>query len=162
MGFLIMNKLPGDPLALILGVLALVIGIAGCCCYGITALIPLIMAIIGLVTANKSLREFGENPEAYNPQSRSNVKTAKIINIIAIVMNGLIVLVSVLAIAFYGTLISSAFLEGLNNRDFEVEEYYEEYESDSIDVWEEDDYIIEEATGIEQVEETKIDSLSNY
>ncbi|MFK7832880.1 MAG: CCC motif membrane protein [Winogradskyella sp.] len=155
------NKLSADPLALVLGILALVIGIAGCCCYGITAIIPLIMAIIGLVTANKSLRAFAENPEAYDPQSRSNVNTAKIINIIAIVMNGLIVLVSILAIAFYGTMISSAFLEGLNNPDYKVEDYYDEYESDSLEVWEDDDYIIEEESGIEQAEETEIDSLSN-
>ncbi len=72
------NKLSADPLALILGVLALVIGLASCCCYGITAIIPLSMAIIGLVTANKSLREFGENPEAFSPQSRSNVNPQKL------------------------------------------------------------------------------------
>jgi len=145
------NKLPADPLSLILGILALVIGIAGCCCYGITAIIPLIMAIIGLVSANKSLREFGENPEAYNAQSRSNVNTAKIINIIAIVLNGLVVLFALAALAFYGTLVSSAVLDGIQNGSFEEDDYYYEseyddtiIESESSDTWEDDTYIIEE------------------
>ena len=152
------NKLPADPLSLILGILALVIGIAGCCCYGITAIIPLIMAIIGLVSANKSLREFGENPEAYNAQSRSNVNTAKIINIIAIVLNGLVVLFALAALAFYGTLVSSAVLDGIQNGSFEEDDYYYEseydttIESDSSDTWEDDTYIIEEEIDSVEVE----------
>ncbi len=149
------NKLSADPLALILGILALVIGIAGCCCYGITAIIPLIMAIIGLVTANKSLREFGENPEAYSPQSRSNVNTAKIINIIAIVLNSLTVLVSIIAIAFYGTIISSAVLEGINRASDSSADYDDyEMESDTINTWEEDDYVIEK-----EIDSVNIDSM---
>ena len=150
------NKLSADPLALILGILALVIGLAGCCCYGLTAVIPLIMAIIGLVTANKSLRDYRENPEAYSPQSRSNVNTARIINIIAIIFNGLIVMVSIIAIAFYGTIISSAVLEGLNNADRQSDDYYYDTETDSINLWEEDDYIIEEA-----IDSINIDSIEN-
>ncbi|WP_179337266.1 CCC motif membrane protein [Winogradskyella ludwigii] len=154
------NKLPADPLSLILGILALVIGIAGCCCYGITAIIPLIMAIIGLVSANKSLREFGENPEAYNAQSRSNVNTAKIINIIAIVLNGLVVLFALAALAFYGTLVSSAVLDGIQNGNFEEDDYYYEseyddtiIESESSDTWEDDTYIIEEEIDSVEVED---------
>ena len=77
------NKLPADPTAMILGIIALVISFAGCCC-GIFAIIPLVLSIIGLVMANKSLKEFQENQDAFAPQSRSNVATAKIINIIAI------------------------------------------------------------------------------
>ena len=152
------NKLSADPLAMILGILALVIGIASCCCYGLTAIIPLAMAIIGLVTANKSLREFGENPEAYSPQSRSNVNTAKIINIIAIVINGLIVLMAACVLIFYGTMLSSGMLDEFN--DFENDGYYEdddyynsEVESDSINTWEDDDYIIEEEMDSINIEE---------
>jgi len=139
------NKLSADPIALILGILALVIGIAGCCCYGITAIVPLVMAIIGLVTANKSLREFNENPEAFSPQSRSNVNTAKIINIIAIVMNGIIVVFAIAAIAFYGTMLSSGMLDEINNNRIENDDFYDsEVESESENTWEEDTYVIEE------------------
>ncbi|NRR89980.1 hypothetical protein HSX10_00200 [Winogradskyella undariae] len=155
------NKLPADPLALILGILALVMGIAGCCCYGITAIIPLAMSIIGLVMANKSLREFGENPEAFNPQSRSNVNTARIINIIAIVLNGLVVLFALAALAFYGTLVSSAVLDGIQNGNFEEDDYYyeSEYETtiepESSENWDDDAYIIEE----EEVDSVQVEEL---
>ena len=146
------NKLPADPLSLILGILALVIGLASCCCYGITAFIPLILAIIGLITANKSLREFGENPEAYSPQSRSNVNTAKIINIIAVVLNGLIVLIAACVLIFYGTMLSSGMLDEFKN--FENDDYYNsDSESDSNDKWDADDYIFEE-----EVDSVNIDS----
>ena len=155
------NKLPADPLALILGILALVMGVAGCCCYGITAIIPLAMSIIGLVMTNKSLREFGENPEAFDPQSRSNVNTARIINIIAIVLNGLVVLVALAALAFYGTLVSSAIFDGIQNGNFEEDDYYyeSEYETtiepESSENWDDDTYIIEE----EEVDSVEVEKL---
>ena len=140
------NKLSADPLALILGIIALIVGIAGCCCYGITAIVPLIIAIIGLVTANKSLREYRENPEAFSPQSRGNVNTAKIINIIAIVMNGVIVVFAIAAIAFYGTMLSSGMLDDFNIDTYEDDGYFDtEVEVDSTNTGEEDTYIIEES-----------------
>ncbi len=149
------NKLPADPLALILGILALLIGIAGCCCYGITAIIPLVMAIIGLVTANKSLREYGENPEAFSPQSRSNVNTARIINIIAIVMNGIIVIFAIAAIAFYGTMLSSGMLDDFNSDTYEDDDFFDtEIEVDTTNTWEDDDYVIEK-----EIDSVNIDSM---
>jgi len=60
------SKLAADPLALVLGILSLVLGIAGCCCYGITAIIPLVLAIVGLISANRSLKEYRQNPEAFS------------------------------------------------------------------------------------------------
>jgi hypothetical protein len=142
------NKLSADPLALILGILALVIGVAGCCCYGLTAIVPLIMAIIGLVTANKSLREYGDNPDAFSYQSRSNVNTAKIVNIIAIVLNGLILLITIIALIFYGTMLSSGMLDEIQSGDIEedgssVIEVQEDMVSDSLN---DDAYVIEEDT----------------
>ncbi|WP_299366028.1 CCC motif membrane protein [Winogradskyella sp.] len=155
------NKLPADPLALILGILALVIGLAGCCCYGLTAIIPLIMAIIGLTTANKSLKQFGENPEAFSYQSRSNVNTAKTINIIAIVLNGLILLGTIVILIFYGTMLSSGMLEEFNNdiydRSFEDLEIEVDTTSGS---WDEDTYIIEEDTlKTNETEEKSFDEI---
>lgn len=156
------NKLPADPLSLILGILALVIGVAGCCCYGITAIIPLAMAIIGLVAANRSLREFGENPEAYNPQTRSNVNTAKIINIIAIVLNSLIFLLAIGVLIFYGSLFSAGLMEGLKEGRFgdEIENSGTqiEWEADSSNTWTEEGYIIEEDYLEIEVEELEVDS----
>ncbi|WP_299675834.1 CCC motif membrane protein [uncultured Dokdonia sp.] len=139
------NKLPADPLSLILGILALVLGVAGCCCYGITALIPLIMAIIGLVAANKSLKLYEENTEGFSEISRSNVSMARIINIIAVVFNGLIVLVFIGIFIIYGTFLSSAIMDEYKNGDFNTSDPYEwetdtlydyeqEYEYDTIEV----------------------------
>ena len=136
------NKLPADPLSLVLGILALVIGLAGCCCYGITAIVPLIMAIVGLITANKSLKQYQLHPDLYAYQSRSNVNTAKIINIIAIVLNSLILLFAIAAIAFYGTLLSSGFYDEIlkNSEYYDMDEY--EVEADTLN-WDEDVYELE-------------------
>ncbi|MCL5127382.1 CCC motif membrane protein [Algibacter sp. L4_22] len=153
------SKLPADPATLILGIVALVFGFAGCCCYGIFAIIPLIIAIIGLVSANKSLKEFANNPEAYTPQTRSNVSTGKVINIIAIVFNGIIVLIFIGALVFYGTMISSGFLDEFKNfedfEDFETEEIYE-YENDSIfnDTEYDDTEVIIDTIDVEQLKDT--------
>lgn len=107
------SKLPADPSSLVLGIVALVLGFAGCCCYGIFAIIPLIIAIIGLMSANRSLKEFGNNPDVYTPQTRSNVSTARVLNIIAIVFNGIIVLMFIGALIFYGTMCLQVFLMNL-------------------------------------------------
>ncbi len=133
-GYTTMNysKLPADPSSLVLGIVALVLGFAGCCCYGIFAIIPLIIAIIGLMSANRSLKEFGNNPDVYTPQTRSNVSTARVLNIIAIVFNGIIVLMFIGALIFYGTMWSTGVFDEFKNFDnFETEEIYE-YESDTI------------------------------
>ena len=133
------NKLPADPTALILGIAAILIGFAGCCCYGIFAIVPLALGIIGLVLANKSLKAFEQDPEAYSHQSRSNVATAKILNIIAIVFNAVVVLFFVAAVTFFGTLSSQDFYQEIlrqqNTDDFEYE-----WENDSTYDFEEDDY----------------------
>ena len=156
------NKLPADPLALILGILALLIGIAGCCCYGITAIIPLIMGVIGLVTANKSLREYRENPEAFSPQTRSNVNTARIINIIAIVLNGLIFFIAVIGLIFFGAAMTSGMLDDLNYDSSEDDDYFEtEIEADTTNTWEDDTYIIEETNGSTKTDSKKEKSFED-
>ena len=94
------NKLPADPSAMIIGIVGIVIGLAGCCCYGFTAIIPLILSVVGLIYANKSLRLYRENPDAYTESSRSNVSMSKILNIISIVFNGLIFFVILIFVIF--------------------------------------------------------------
>ncbi|RCT53796.1 CCC motif membrane protein [Winogradskyella sp. KYW1333] len=157
------SKLAADPLALVLGILSLVLGIAGCCCYGITAIIPLVLAIVGLISANRSLKEYRQNPEAFSQQSASNVNTAKILNIIGIVINGFVVLISIGIIAFYGTMLSSEIFDEIRNNtgsdgyydyEFEIdstetskEEYYLEEEQDSVNI---DALIEDKSVEIEQ------------
>ncbi|WP_299214396.1 CCC motif membrane protein [uncultured Dokdonia sp.] len=160
------NKLPADPLALVLGIIALVLGIAGCCCYGITALIPLVMSIIGLVVANKSLKAYRENPEGFSELSRSNVSMARVINIIAIVFNGIIVLGFVILFIVYGTFLSSEIMDSYRSGDFDTTDPYEwdtdtlyddeeDYEYDRIEV----DTIVTDSTIIYEIKE--IETIEN-
>lgn len=166
------NKLPADPGALILGIVALVIGIAGCCCYGISAIIPLVLAIVGLVMANRSIRTFDSDPEAYSPLSRSNMVTAKVINIIAVVMNGIIFLVFGILFLIYGSIISAAILGGLQDHN-DSQTYWDDdasweedsweqntWESDTIPVLEEEPWEYDKDTLLIESLEV-IDSLDN-
>jgi len=156
------NKLSADPISLIFGIIALVLGLTGCCCYGIPAVITLTLSIIGLVLANKSIREYKLNPEAYSAQSRSNVGTGKVLNIIAIIFNGIIVFVILIFFVLYGTLMSTAVLEGIRDGDFNQENYESdvyEWENDTLNTWESDDYNIEEQMDSTEVDIIEIDSL---
>lgn len=153
------SKLPAEPTALVLGIIGLVIGIASCCCYGITAIIPLGLSIAGLVIANKSLRAYRENPEAYERGSYTNVNTARIINIIAVTINSIIVLFVILILLIYGSIFSAAMFQNLNDvRSINEEQNYEEYddyewESDSTEI-EVEDYIFEK-----EIDSVTIDSV---
>lgn len=158
------NKLSADPTAMILGIIALVIGIGGCCCYGIFAIIPLILSIIGLVMANKGLREFALNSDAYSPQSRSNVATAKILNIIAIIFNGVVVFAFIIFFAVYGTLITSGIIEGIKesqNIDYYEDDDFDDYDYEDDQVIIESDTIIVDSINIDKINEVQIDTLQN-
>ncbi|MVO09654.1 hypothetical protein GOQ30_10830 [Flavobacterium sp. TP390] len=118
------NKLSAEPIALILAIISLVLGVLGCCCYGILAFIPLVLSIIGLVLANNSLKEYYQNQEAFSIQSKNNVNLAKTLNIVSIVINGIIFLFGIIVLLIYGTIISSSVLKGIQQKDnFEKLEY---------------------------------------
>jgi len=161
------NKLPADPNAMILGIIALLMSFAGCCC-GLFAFIPLILSIIGLVMANKSLKEFRLNSESYSLQSRANVSSAKILNIIALIISSIITILYLLYFLFYGALFSSALMESyrLENESSDIEF---EWEDDSLYDINEDYYEVEEDTiqidslSVDELlgSETELDSLNN-
>ncbi|MFT5626826.1 MAG: hypothetical protein ACJA1H_002689 [Glaciecola sp.] len=159
---MINNKLSADPTALILGIVAIIISIAGCCC-GVFAIVPVILSIIGLVIANRSLQEYNVNPEAYDANSRSNVSTAKILNIIALVISSLVTLFYIAYFMIYGAFLSEIFKQAYDAQK-NGENYNYEWENDSTYF---DDYEIEEDTirvdsiNIEEFIETEIDSLNN-
>ena len=100
------------------------------------------MSIIGLVMANKSLQEYKLNPDAYLPQSRSNVNTAKVLNIIALVLGVLITIAYAAYFAIYGVMFSQIFKEAYDMRD-DNSEYHYEWENDSIYFEDDDDYQME-------------------
>ena len=155
------NKLSADPSAMTLGIIGLVISVAGCCC-GVFAVVAIILGAIGLIMANKSISEFAEHPDAYSQSSLSNVKTSRILNIISIVVGSLITFVYVIYFAFYGVLISAAMKEAYTN-----EYEYESWEGDSY-YDDEDVYEIQEDTiSIDSIDleinntEIKTDSINN-
>ncbi|WP_395044056.1 CCC motif membrane protein [Flavobacterium sp.] len=114
------NKLSADPTALILGIVSLVLMIFGCCC-GFVVAIALILSIIGLVMAIKSLNEFDANPENYSIQSRKNVYAAKIICIIGTVLSSLYIVMLLVALFFYQINLSDKFKD-IYNQSKEIRE----------------------------------------
>ncbi len=89
----IKRKLPADPGAMALGIIALLISLVGCCC-GLFALPAIIMSLIGLIWAIKSTRRYKESPAEFSARSYSNINTAKVVNIIALVLSTLFLLFS--------------------------------------------------------------------
>ena len=125
------NKLSADPSSLVLGIIALCMTvILGCCGF---CIIGLILSIIGLVSANKSLREYQLNPNAYSPNSRQNVSTAKVLNIIALVLSSIMTFVFLIYFIVYGAFMFSS-LKNEFNKDFNqtdtISYDYNEEESD--------------------------------
>jgi|GEM_PF-377846 len=88
------NKLSGDPAALVIGIISLVIIMFGCCC-GLFAILSLALSIIALVMATKGLKEYLLESENYSLASYKNLNAAKIIGIIGIVLSSLILFAQV-------------------------------------------------------------------
>ena len=136
----IQTKLSADPGAMILGIIALLISLVGCCC-GILAIPAVIMSIIGLVWANKSLKIYELDPNSYNPRSFSSVKSAKVVNIIALALSAVALVVSLI---WFGTLLSNPenIFEQLENGDFNttIDDYEDEtITKDEVDTWKYED-----------------------
>ena len=131
------NKLPGDPSSLILGIIGLVIGVAGCCCYGFTAIIPLALSIWGFVMANKSMRLYNLNPSEYSESSKSNVSIGRVLNILSIIFNGLVFLIILGAFLFVGVAgiqeYGNEFKEGFSTGSDYDYDYDDEYDLEEVD-----------------------------
>src|SRR5688572_8668680 len=104
------NKLSGDPTALVLGIISLVIVVLGCCC-GLFTIGSLTLSIIALVMAAKSIREYAAEPENYSVASYKNMNTAKVIGIVGIVLSGLILVGQIAFFAINGEKFSREFWE---------------------------------------------------
>jgi hypothetical protein len=88
----IKKDLSADPWGMIIGILSLVLLFTGCCC-GILLIFPLILSIIGLLFCNSSLRTFALDVDSYKVKSYNNVKQAKTLNIIALVISAVFLLI---------------------------------------------------------------------
>ncbi len=141
------NKLPADPTALILGIVSVVIVGLGCCC-GLFAIVSLILSIIGLVVANKSIKLYKQNPENYTSQSRSNTGVAQVICIVGVVISGILMLISLAYWVFFGSQITESFMEEFNKNKEKNEFQFEE--TDTLDYNAESDSIYIDTVGIEE------------
>ena len=152
------NRLPADSASLTLGIVALAMVLVGFCC-GPLAVVALVLSIIGLVKANKSLAMYYADPDVYDTQSRSNVSTARILNIIAVVLSGVVTLFYIIYFLLYGALLTTAFME--NYRNMPEEEYYE-WEDDSL-YYEEDEVPVMESDSIyiQEIEIKETDTSEN-
>lgn len=136
------SKLPADPTSMILGIVSLVIVIIGCCC-GLLSIVALALSIVGLVMANKSLKEYDVDPSIYEHKSRQNVYIGKILCIIGVIVSTLFVIVWTIYFIFVGETLGDQFMEKFNQRkelgyEMEADSVYTDYEmeieSDSIDM----------------------------
>lgn len=143
------NRLPADSSAMTLGIIAIVILFLGCCC-GLFSVVSVVLSIIGLVSANKSLRLFSENTEVYSSLSYTNVKNAKVLNIIALVLSAMVTLLYLAYFMIYGVLLTTILMDA-----------YEENGNDSYYEWENDSLYYEEDDMFEiESDSIIIDSIS--
>ncbi len=133
------RKLPADPGAMVLGIISLVICLVGCCC-GLLAIPSIVMSVIGIIWSINSQKAYNASPHDFLARSYNNVKTAKIINIIAAVLGSLILIGS---IAWFGNIMldPEEFFENLENGEFVIEEQIDEEQQEEpmdtlIDDWE--------------------------
>jgi hypothetical protein len=90
------ETLPNASAVLTLGILSLILF---CCCGGV---VGMVLSIIALVLGNKSLQLYEINPYNYSMVSYNNVKNGKTCAIIGLIINGLMILFSIIRFIFYG------------------------------------------------------------
>ena len=145
------NKLSADPTSLILGIISIVIVILGCCC-GFFVIISLVLGIVGLVLANKSLSEYDQFPESYSHQSRKNVYAGKVLSIIGTVLSSVITILFLVVLFFYqmsfSSIIKDKFEKFRNKRDT-IDSIYIKQSNDGI--YEEKDTTYTDSIKIEEI-----------
>ncbi len=104
------QKLPNATATLVLGILSII----SCCCFGLPGLI---FGIIALVISQNSLRLYRENPAEYS--DFGNLQAGRIMAIIGIILSSLSLIRTIVMIVLYGTLGYDAFMDGLDNGDFD-------------------------------------------
>jgi len=88
------QKLPNATVSLVLAIVSYV----ACCFYGIGGIV---LSIIALVLANKDKKTYLLQPENYD--NYGQVKTARILAIVALILSTLVFLTCVGAIIFFGS-----------------------------------------------------------
>jgi hypothetical protein len=97
--------LPNASTILILGIFSIVIG----CCCGLFALIGLVLGIVALSLAPKTIEIYLANPSGYTESSFKNINAGKICAIIGIVINGLLMFIGLIYLVIVGGAIGTIF-----------------------------------------------------
>tara|TARA_R110002051_G_scaffold89239_1_gene157346 strand:- start:11 stop:343 length:333 start_codon:yes stop_codon:yes gene_type:complete len=87
------QKLPNATLIIVLSIASIVL----CCFYG---LLGIILSIIAIILANKSIQQYNTNPQDYS--NYSSIKTGKTIAIVGLVINILVLLFFIWFISVIG------------------------------------------------------------
>ncbi|PRP67504.1 hypothetical protein BST86_10570 [Nonlabens agnitus] len=117
------------------------------------------MSIIGLVWAVKSGNTYKQSPESYLAKSYNAIKTAKILNIIALVLSAIALVVSMI---WFGSMFNNPenFFEQLENGEFNVEvddmnednSFDDTTTDEEIDTWRYEDAVDSTTAGDEVIE----------
>ena len=94
-------NLPNATASLVLGIISIV----GAFCYGI---VGVICGIIGLILANKDRKLYNAAPELYASSSYSTSNSGRICSIVGLILGGIILLIMVFYLIFFGTFIMEA------------------------------------------------------
>ena len=151
------EKLPGDPLAITLGIVSLVFFFIFCWCYGVIAIITLIISIIGWIQANNSIAMYHNEPDRYSYDTLRSVQNARVINMVGAILSGLVTLIMLILMLFFGTIFYQVIdgdwenLRNLNNDDY-LEESYDDSLEQSTEDWQYNE--VDADTVIRQVDST--------
>lgn len=80
-------KLPNDPLAFTLSIVGLVLSILTCCCSFFTSIPAVVVSIIAFVQSRNAIQTYQFSPGTYAQPSYKNMKTARLLSIIALVLS---------------------------------------------------------------------------
>lgn len=158
------EKLAGDPSSITLGIISLVLFFVGCWCYGLVAIITLILSIIGLIIANRSLKVYNSDPSKYSQSSFKSVNIGKIINIVGVAISGLVCFVILIVAIFFGSILMAAVngeldslddLDQYNNESYYDDDYEESQEDQDWQYYEEETDSIK--TDLDSIEIEQID-----
>ncbi len=141
------SKLPADPSAMVLAIIATVLFVL-CCCFG-GPIISLILTTIGFILAHNSVNKYKENAGHYDPNSFKKVNNAKIFNLVVGVISLLVIIISLLDVFDNYSQFGDNYFDdifGNNNGYYEDDSLYEDSET-------EDDWY-------EYEEEVVVDSLN--
>ena len=128
------QKLPADPIATILGIISLILGLNR---------MLLFLALFYTYDyeyhwfgrmSNKSIKKYNLNSEIYSTSTRTSVGAAKVLNSIALVLSILFLITLVVRIIYLGSFLSTTIWEELkkNNDVFEDYEWEQEEQKDSV------------------------------